>query len=248
MERSRKPKKRKFGTTVLEQTDDNISMFKDQHPQEFKTPGEVVDLLASLCLRVNKGAAAELSAFCAQRAKSIQDELSGYGDAESLSLAADDLNDKLSYYKALRNHMLRFVPQDSLVDKGPSMKRVDLRGGSYLVVPDDWPVVNESNAASCDYAFVLEVRNASDAIPHYVYLSSKEVCPTDEVLDAIADIWPGIRDVQTSQVEPIYDKDGMILNADEWMKAPIIGVFPIRDASSFSWEDKAPYGAMVYRH
>lgn len=248
MERSRKPKKRKFGTTVLEQTDDNISMFKEQHPQEFKTPGEVVDLLASLCLRVNKGAAAELSAFCAQRAKSIQDELSGYGDAESLSLAADDLNDKLSYYKALRNHMLRFVPQDSLVDKGPSMKRVDLRGGSYLVVPDDWPVVNESNAASCDYAFVLEVRNASDAIPHYVYLSSKEVCPTDEVLDAIADIWPGIRDVQTSQVEPIYDKDGAILNTDEWTKAPIIGVFPIRDASSFSWEDKAPYGAMVYRH
>ena len=93
MERSRKPKKRKFGTTVLEQTDDNISMFKEQHPQEFKTPGEVVDLLASLCLRVNKGAAAELSAFCAQRVKSIQDELSGYGDAESLSLAADDLND-----------------------------------------------------------------------------------------------------------------------------------------------------------
>ena len=88
MERSRKPKKRKFGTTVLEQTDDNISMFKEQHPQEFKTPGEVVDLLASLCLRVNKGAAAELSAFCAQRVKSIQDELSGYGDAESLSLAA----------------------------------------------------------------------------------------------------------------------------------------------------------------
>ena len=144
--------------------------------------------------------------------------------------------------------MLRFVPQDSLVDKGPSMKRVDLRGGSYLVVPDDWPVVNESNAASCDYAFVLEVRNASDAIPHYVYLSSKEACPMDEVLNAIADKWPGIRDVQSSQVEPIYDKDGAILNTDEWTKAPIIGVFPIRDASSFSWEDKAPYGAMVYRH
>lgn len=97
MERSRKPKKRKFGTTVLEQTDDNISMFKEQHPQEFKTPGEVVDLLASLCLRVNKGAAAELSTFCAQRVKSIQDELSGYGDAESLSLAADELKEKQKY-------------------------------------------------------------------------------------------------------------------------------------------------------
>ena len=52
MERSRKPKKRKFGTTVLEQTDDNISMFKEQHPQEFKTPGEVVDLLASTRVRL----------------------------------------------------------------------------------------------------------------------------------------------------------------------------------------------------
>ena len=248
MERSRKPKKRKFGTTVLEQTDDNISMFKEQHPQEFKTPGEVVDLLASLCLRVNKGAATELGAFCAQRINSIQDELGGYSDADSPSLAAGDLNDKLSYYKALRNHMLRFVPQDSLVKQTPAMKRVDLRGGSYLVIPDDWPVVNEPDAASCDYAFVLEVRNASNTIPHYVYLSSREACPTDEVLNAIADKWPGIRDVQSSQVEPIYDKDGTILNTDEWTKAPIIGVFPIRDASSFSWEDKAPYGAMVYRH
>lgn len=248
MDYFKKPKKRKFGTTVLEQTDDNISMFKEQHPEEFKTPGEVVDLLSTLCLRVNKGAAAELGAFCAQRIKSIQDELGGYSDVESTSLAADDLNDKLSYYKVLRNHMLRFVPQDSLVKQTSAMKRVDLRGGSYLVIPDDWPVVNEPNAASCDYAFVLEVRNASDAIPHYVYLSSKEACPTDEVLNAIADKWPGIRDVQSSQVEPVYDKDGAILNTDEWTKAPIIGVFPIRDASSFSWEDKAPYGAMVYRH
>lgn len=248
MDYFKKPKKRKFGTTVLEQTDDNISMFKEQHPEEFKTPGEVVDLLSTLCLRVNKGAAAELGAFCAQRIKSIQDELGGYSDVESTSLAADDLNDKLSYYKVLRNHMLRFVPQDSLVDKGPSMKRVDLRGGSYLVIPDDWPVVNESNAAACDYAFVLEVRNASDEIPHFVYLSSKEACSTDEVLNAIAEIWLGIRDIQSAQVEPIYDKNGAILNANEWMKAPIIGVFPIRDASSFSWEEKAPYGAMVYRH
>ncbi len=45
MDYFKKPKKRKFGTTVLEQTDDNISMFKEQHPEEFKTPGEVVDLL-----------------------------------------------------------------------------------------------------------------------------------------------------------------------------------------------------------
>ena len=143
MERSRKPKNESLGTTVLEQTDDNISMFKEQHPQEFRLRGKWstfsrVSVSASTRVRLQS-----MSAFCAQRVKSIQDELSGYGDAESLSLAADDLNDKLSYYKALRNHMLRFVPQDSLVDKGPSMKRVDLRGGSYLVVPDDWPVVNE---------------------------------------------------------------------------------------------------------
>lgn len=248
MERSRKPKKRKFGTTVLEQTDDNISMFKDQHPEEFKTPGEVVDLLSSLGLRVNKGAAAELSAFCARQVESTQRELAKYHGADAASLAVNDLNDKLSYYKALGNHMLRFVPRDGLAEPVPAMKRVDLQGDSYLVIPDDWPVVNEPSAPSCGYAFVLEVRNSSDEIPHFVYLSPREACPTDEVLDAIAETWPRIRDVQNLQVEPIYDKGGVILNADEWAKAPAIGVFPIRDASSFSWERKAPYGAMIYRH
>lgn len=241
--------KRKLGTTVLVKTDDSIGMFKEQHPGEFKTPGEVVDLLASLCLRVNQSAATELSEFCEQRIEATQDELDKYRGEASNSLLVDDLSDKIAYYKVLKNHMERFVPRDRLANERPAMKRVDLRAGSYLVIPDEWPVVNEANAASSDYAFVLEVRNAGEnGVPHYVYLSSEEACPTDEVLDAISAVWPGMREIQSSQVEPVYDKNGAILNADEWMKAPIIGVFPIRDASSFSWEDKPPYGAMIYRH
>ena len=57
-----------------------------------------------------------------------------------------------------------------------------------------------------------------------------------------------MKNVLGMQVEPAYDKDGGMLNAEEWDDAPTVGVFPIRDASSFSVGNEAPFGAMVYRH
>lgn len=241
--------KRKFGTTVLVKTEDNIGMFKSQYPQEFKTPGEVVDLLASLCLRVNPSAAAELYEFCEQRADAAQRELYELKGTALASLQAADLNAKIEYFKALGAHMSRFVPQERRVGKRLPMKRVDMRFGSYLIIPDDWIVVNEGDARSCDYAFVLEARNWEKYdVPHFVYLSPKETCPNSEAIEAVSASWPRMKDILGMQVELVYDKDGNMLNADEWADAPIVGVFPILDATSFSVGNDAPFGAMIYRH
>ena len=241
--------KRKFGTTVLVKTEDNIGMFKSQYPQEFKTPGEVVDLMASLCLRVNPSAAAELYEFCEQRAEAAQRELYELKGSALAPLQAAELNTKIEYYKALGVHMSRFVPQELRVGKRLPMKRVDMRVGAYLIIPDDWNVINEGDARSCDYAFVLEARNWEKYdIPHFVYLSAKETCPNSEVIEAASAVWPRMKNVLGMQVEPAYDKDGGMLNAEEWDDAPTVGVFPIRDASSFSVGNEAPFGAMVYRH
>lgn len=238
----------KFGTTVRMKTNDNIGMFKNQYPEEFKTPGEVVDLLADLCLRVNPSAAAELYEFCERRADAAQRELYELSGIGSVSLQEADLNSKAEYFKTLGAHMSRFVPQERRAGKRLPMKRVDMRAGSYLIVPDDWIIVNEGDARSCDYAFVLEARNWEKfEVPHFVYLSPKETCPNSEVVEAVSAVWPRIREIQGMQVELVYDKDGRMLNADEWSNAPTIGVFPILDASSFSWGNEAPFGAMIYR-
>lgn len=240
--------KRKLGTTILPQTEANIYLFKEQHPDQTKTAGEVIDLMALLSLRVNPGAAAELRGFCAKRANAAERESYEIEEANPGSLQAADLRERADYFRALGAHMGRFVPAEKEHNDDTPMKRIDMRKGAYVVVPCDWVVANESSARSCDYAFAVEVRNGEkyDA-PHFLVLSEKETCSLDEAVESVEKTWPAIRDVVNAQVGAIRDESGSLLNAEEWMEAPSVGVFPIRDSNSFFWDDEPPYGAMVFR-
>jgi len=238
----------KLGTTVLVKTDKSLSMFKELHSDEFKTPGEVIDALAEVGLRVNAGAASELLEFCAGKITEIEQEISGIAGGAASEMRVSDLKDRADYYGRLGRHLSRFLSRDDDARGRATMKRIGMRNGAYLVIPDDWPVINEDDAADCDYASVLEVSNWDKYdVPHFVYFSNDEACSHKEMADAVAGVWPQIRDIQIKQIEPAYNKDGVVLNAEEWKKAPIIGVFPIRDSTSFSWGNEAPFGAMVYR-
>lgn len=244
--------KRKLGTTVLVRTDNYINMFKEQHPSEFRTPGEVIDLMAKLCLRVNPDAAAELYEFCIDRADAAEREIYEMKAGTTAEIWAGNLRAKRDYYRELAAHMSHFIPKGRRYPRKGfklPMKRVRLRGETYAVVPDDWIVINESAGENCDYAFVLEVRNSERFdVPHFVYLSESEVCSNEEIVEAASGIWPRMHEIRDMQVEPAYDRDGTIINSKEWEDAPTIGVFPIEDASSFSYGEEAPYDAMVYRH
>lgn len=244
--------KRKLGTTVLVRTDNNINLFKEQHPSEFKTPGEVIDLMAGLCLRVNPDAAAELYEFCTERADAAERDIYEVKGGVMAEIWAGNLRAKRDYYRELAAHLSHFIPKGRRRPrKGLQlpMKRIEMRGDTYAIVPDDWVVINEDTGKDCDYAFVLEARNSERyGVPHFVYLSESEVCPNEKVIEAAAGVWPKMREIRDMQVEPAYDKDGAILNAKEWEDAPAIGVFPIADSTSFSYGEEAPYGAMIYRH
>lgn len=255
MERTRKQTrgkrvddKRKLGTTILVRSDNRMSTFKNQHPSEFKTTGEVIDYLVEISLRVNSGAAAELYDFCQKRVNAAEREMLELKGGVSASLAADDLRARADYFKALANHMARFVPKERRSINKLPMKRVDMKDGAYAIVPDGWKVVNEGSAPSCDFAFVLEVRNHEECgVPHFVYFSQTEACSTSEVVGEVSAHWSGMEDILKKQVEPAYDAEGNMLNAKEWQEAPTIGVFPIRDSTAFSAANEAPFGAMVYR-
>lgn len=244
--------KRKLGTTVLVRTDNNINLFKEQYPSEFKTPGEVIDLMAGLCLRVNPDAAAELYEFCVERADDAERAIYELKGGIAADAWAGNLRAKRDYYRELAAHLSHFVPKGRTHPRKGfqlPMKRIRMRGETYAIVPDDWIVINEDAGKDCDYAFVLEARNSERyGIPHFVYLSESEVCSNEEVIEAAAEVWPKMQEIRDMQVEPAYDKYGVILNAKEWSEAPTIGIFPIADSSSFSYGEEAPYGAMIYRH
>lgn len=246
--RKKATEKRKLGTTILPQTEANIYLFKEQHPDQTKTAGEVIDLMALLSLRVNPGAAAELQGFCAKRANAAEREAYEIEEADPGSFQAADLREKADYFRALGTHMGRFVPAGKESDSDTPMKRIDMRRGAYVVIPCDWVVANESSARSCDYAFAVEVHNGEkyDA-PHFLVLSERETCSLNDAVESVEKVWPDMRDVTNAHVRAIRDENGGILNVEEWMRAPSVGVFPIRDSDSFSWDDEPPYGAMVFR-
>ena len=236
----------KFGTTILEETSENIDLFRKQFPKEYKTPGQVVDMMAGLCLRINSEAAKELHDFCLDRAVRIERQLlePGVGEWE-----ADGLRDERDYLRNLANHMARFYESKEGDDKRIAMKRVDLQDGSYVIIPKDWIVANEGDASSSSYAFVVEIAHSKvPDLPHVVILSPKAHCSNADAVSLAVEASPAIRRVLEREVEPQCDEDGNVLNEDAVRDNPIPGVFPIRDATSYKWGDKAPYGAMVYRH
>ena len=123
-------------------------------------------------------------------------------------------------------------------------------GGAYAILPDadDWVFVNQAAASRCDNVFVLEVRNGrAFEVPHFVYFKNGETCSNDEMVEAVEPIWPRIREIESAQVVPAYDRNGEFLNYEEWDNSPTIGVFRILDSTDYGRFNEAPCGAMVYR-
>ena len=220
----------KFGTTVLEETDVNIDLFKKQYPKGYKSSGQVVDMMAGLCLRINPKAAKEIHDFCLRRALEIERRLWRQHKSDVSELKADNLRDECDYLRKLADHMSRFYEDG---DKRSAMKRLDLRDGSYLVIPEDWIVANEEDASTSSFAFVVEIAHSEiRGLPHIIILSPKES------YSGCLDLGPALS--FAAKASPVI-RDALEKNAD------IVGVFPIRDASSYGRGNKAPYGAMIYR-
>lgn len=240
----------KLGTTILAQSDEAIDRFRMSYPREFKTPGEVIDLMVDFFLNMTPSVAERLGGFCQREAEEAGRELDKLDAGGSAPLHGAEISGRRNYFDALARHMQRFVSSERRDASGRAMRRVEMRGRAYVIIPDaqDWVVVNEADASRCDYVFVLEARNnLKYGVPHFVYFKNGDSCSNDEMVEAVAPVWPRIREIQSMQVTPAYDRDGKFLNMEEWDNAPTIGVFPILDSTDYGRYNEAPYGAMVYR-
>lgn len=242
----------KLGTTILEKTDGLIVRFREMSNGEFKTPGEAIDYLTGVSLDISEQAAAELARFCESKREESELALADCerGGAEEMQL--DSAKRTVDSYSRLEDHFRRFISEDELSEYDNPMRRVDLADGSYVVLPDEdgWVSINEDDARYSAYVYVVEIKNgAKYSAPHFVFYSSdaKKSLSRDAVLHEVGRIWPDIKRVQEDWVKPIYDNEGRMINYKEVDKAPCIGVFEVRDSTSFGPTDKAPYGAMVFR-
>lgn len=155
--------------------------------------------------------------------------------------------DRASCYEILRllNGGILDLPPEI---KAPcAMQKVKLADG-YLLVPEDWIVLNPEHAESCHHAAVLECKNSAKyGIPHFIYLNNYQYenqYPDEMVSDFYArcrKTWP-----RFSEIEELNQR-ASDSSAEDYLTAPIIGLFNIAVQGDKSSEDY-PYGAMIVKN
>lgn len=129
----------------------------------------------------------------------------------------------------------------------------EMANGDYALVPSTWCVANPKDAPRAIYAGVIEIKGGERyQAPHFLFfLENHEVkdmsgSERDEIIDAVAAIWPDIRKVQADEVELEYGPDGGVANMAEYSAAPCIGMFGLFDQGEYPL-GKPPYGAEIVR-
>ncbi|MCM1171703.1 MAG: hypothetical protein NC393_06195 [Clostridium sp.] len=137
-----------------------------------------------------------------------------------------------------------------------AMVKVKLAEG-YLIIPADWIIVNPESAESCRYAAVLECRNSAKyGIPHFIYFNNFKYA--NEYTDTMEkdfytlcrEKWPKFAKIEElseeNQLVADPNNKGEYLNVEAHLKAPIIGLFSIKEQDENLYNEP-PYGAMIVR-
>lgn len=239
----------KFGTTVQARTNELIAAFRSSWPSLYRTPGAVVDEMAAVLLNVPPSVAGEVMGFCDNMLGVLEKKVDALKETGAKDFMLSDYQAEIASYRRLRQHFSRMMPAGAERSNDTAMKRIDMAGRSYVVFPDDWVVLNGSVAEACAHVFAIEVKNGDCyAAPHFIYFSDVPVSQFDDdvAIEAIERVWPQVIDVKKDMVKPVYDRNGVMLNMKEVSESPYIGVFEIRDSSSFDAWEKPAYGAMVF--
>ncbi|RGW47727.1 hypothetical protein DWV67_15370 [Dorea formicigenerans] len=133
----------------------------------------------------------------------------------------------------------------------PIMRKIMIQDG-YAILPKDWIILNEEDAIHCQYVGVVECRNFSKyGIPHFAFflLEKYDAVYYDEICDLCCQKWEEFTEILKKQVDLIPDSErpGSYLNGEEYLQAPNIGIFPIKDSTEKESGQEFPYGAMVVR-
>lgn len=242
-------KREKLGTTVLESTFDGLRKLQARRP-DARSIGEAIDLVCGLLLDVDPCVAKELRDHCRSMADAYDGQITSRGTAARNGYAFAEKARAMRTYADLADYLNDFCPADD--DKLVGMRRVDLKGGDFLVCPESWPILNEGDAPYSSHVIVIEIAGGGDyGAPHFVYLKGDDGYITDgekrEALDIAKSMWPGMIRVLEDEVPLVYDSAGKPLNEDEHLKAPIVCYFRMPEASKCTRKEDAPYGAMVFR-
>ena len=125
-------------------------------------------------------------------------------------------------------------------------KNIPLLDGT-VVVPDDCIVVDQTKTAASNFAGIVAEKNST--LPHFLVLSETpvsdySVADENNLYEQLGRLYPEVEEVRMNEVEAIYDEDGIIVNCDEWVSAPRLGLFPVFEAEDM---DSLFFGTGILR-
>lgn len=136
-------------------------------------------------------------------------------------------------------------------DRTEGLRRIGLRDGGYATVPAEWPVLNGWVGDVAEVRVVATRHAAKWGVPANLVWLRIHDGPIDRdeeanIAQLATEAFPSFAEVLERQVDPLYGESGDIINADEYMDAPVIGYFALVDAGLAPRVAHVP-GAMVHR-
>lgn len=220
---------------------------------EQRTPyGSTLNTLIETFCRMPSEVRGELLSFCKGKIGELYDAMDKAGEYEWQALA-----NKSQVYMNLAmflNHGRR-ISIDS-IEKSPQMQKIPIADG-VLICPSDYIILNREDAEYCRFASVVEVRNTSYGVPHFLYFSTKkagEYTKSDRniIENFCLREWPRFKEILDNIVEPIVDPEDKwhYLNEQEVNEAPQIGHFEVycQGDPSYPSKYKPPMGTRIIRN
>lgn len=147
-----------------------------------------------------------------------------------------------------------FKPPGNQNNPKTPMRKISLKAGQ-LLCPQSWIILNPQAFKRSIFAGVVEVRNAPEGFPHFVWPT--DMAPgqdfSDEELQKVSDLcvkaYPAFQQILDLQIKLIEDPayPGKFLNLDQWEKAVEVGFFHIfvdgLTENPLGYEP--PYGAKI---
>lgn len=235
-------------------TDENAKTLEAIKAEQHTPYGQTLNSLVELFCRIPSDVNIELLDFCKVKIKELYELMDKAGEYEAQAL----MNKSQTYQNlAMFLNNGRRISIDSVENK-PKMQRIDMLN-SCLICPADYIILNRGDATHCNYASVVEVRNAKFGVPHFVFFNTKEVNDYTNydyqiIEEECLKEWPRFQEIIDSLVEPIPDPDAeyswQYLNAKEVNEAPQIGHFPVyvQNDPRYPSNYKPPMGTRIIKN
>nr|WP_317439673.1 hypothetical protein [uncultured Enterocloster sp.] len=223
--------------------------------EETRIPyGNTINTLINLFCEIPEEIRADMIDFSKAKVRMLLDQMDRSGEFDRIELfkKAQKYMDIMTFFNNGNEISVDQIKRKSV------MKTILVKNGT-IICPRDWIVVNPDQADQCEYAGVVECRNAERyGIPHFLFLTNTKYASDysaqeiDHIDTLCAQESPLLAKAVANQVPLIADSEhpGEYLNVKEHLASPLIGHFHLYEHGDpcYPADYKPPYGAMIVRN